>query len=206
MPVIMSSDIVLDLSKLQGDGYSCWGDKDPNAFGQIVAGPPQWSFIDVRERFVQADAQRQDELYPYGLRPIVGYKFPRPIDRFALYLAEQKAMDASGGDPTPPGLRLMIRAGHGDYQSRIWQGDFLQPAYASPPTGSGNDNQQRGRLIEICGPMANQWEIWALSITGSGARAAVQQMVQFRVYGMVSSTCQYHFEPGPNVTQTFPAP
>lgn len=202
--VIMDSGIIVEVSRLTGDGYRCWGDKDPNNEFKIVAGPPQYAFLDVRERFVKTAGPVNSD-YPYDIPPLVGFRFPRPIDRFALYLAEQKAAD-NNPLPTPPGLRLMIRAGSGNYQSRLWQGDFLQPVYTCPSPGSGNSNQQRGRLIEICGPMADQWEIYALSIEGSGGRVAAEQLIQFRVFGMVACTCKYHFEPGPYVTQTFPAP
>lgn len=205
MPVILDSTIVVTLSGLKGDGYRCWGDKDPNNAVAVVAGPPQYAFIDTRQRFVLTDAGREDENFPYGIPPLVGFRFPRPIDRFSFYLAEQKAED-NIPDPTPPGIRFMVRAGNGNYQSRIWQGDFLQPVYANPPRGSGNNNQERGRIVEICGPMADQWEIFALSITGSGGRVAAQQMIQIRVMGMVSCVCDYSYHPGPNVTQTFPAP
>lgn len=202
--VILGSDLIVDLRQLKGDGFSCWGDKDSNDSFKVVAGPPQYAFIDVRERYVPI-AGPTNSNYPYDVAPLVGFRFPRPVDRFALYLAEQKATD-DNVDPTPPGLRLMIRAGSGNYQSRIWQGDFLQPTYASPQYGNGNNNQQRGRLIEICGPMADQWEVFALSIAGSGGRAAAQQLIQFRVMAMVACVCAYHYEPGPYVTQTFPAP
>lgn len=208
MSLFLPSEFVIDLTQLspKGNGYQCWGDTDYGKQLGNPAGPPQYALPDTRQRSIPvADPNRPNESYPYSIPPYAAFRFPRPVDRFAIYLMSQKAEDQSP-DPTPPGIRFMIRAGAGNYQSRIWQGDFLQPVYQNPPGGSGLDNQERGLIVEVCGPAATQWEVFALSIIGSGGRAAGQQLIQLYIVGMVASNCGYHYQPGPGTTQTFPTP
>lgn len=208
MAVRLPSDLIIRLDQLAGDGYACWGDTNRKAGPDAqIAGPPQYRLIDTRERFV-IPIDDASKAFPYEtVNPFVGIRFPRPVDRFAVYLQRQgwDVGDTSvATNFNAPGLQIMIRCGLGDQQSRIWEGTFVQPAYTNPPYGSGNSNQELGRLIEICGPMADQWEVWMASIAGAGNRPAIQQQLLCHYYGMVASTCSFGAQPGPYVTQIFP--
>jgi hypothetical protein len=209
MAVRLPSDLIIRLDQLGGDGYACWGDTNRLNPDAQIAGPPQYRFIDTRERFIRQITD-QNKSFPYlTVDPFVGIRFPRPIDRFAIYLQRQGWDLGDTSNPlnlNAPGIRIMIRCGLGDQQSRIWEGTFIQPAYQNPVNGSGNNNQELGRLIEICGPMADQWEVWMSSIAGAGGRLPVQQQLLCHYYGMVASTCSLGALPGPYVTQIFPAP
>jgi len=119
-----------------------------------------------------------------------------PISTFAVYI--QGLWGTQGGiDLTvPPGVQMEIRAGLDRAVSPIFLGNILLP----------NVNTM-GLVVQVCGRLANRWEVWARSID-NGATPARTLPFQVRVLGAQHVGCSLTYQLGSFVTQlpTPPSP
>jgi hypothetical protein len=119
-----------------------------------------------------------------------------PISLFSVYIQGLWGTQPGDDSTVPPGVEIEIRAGLDRSVSPIFLGNVLLP----------NVNTT-GLVVQICGRLANRWEVWARAIA-NGATPARTFPFQVRVLGAQHGGCDLSYQIGSFVTQlpTPPSP